>query len=104
VPSSECIWGCDSGQPFDREHIIAKQVADAMGMPYPVPMAWGDYDVSGGERLKHGEVEEKELAIVLENRVCKRCNRKWMKALDDRMLIFMRDTLATEASVELSKI
>jgi hypothetical protein len=101
-PSGKCVWGCESGQPLNKEHIIAKKVADAMGLDYPIRLSWGDIHRSTGEEIERGErVERKGLEIVLADRVCERCNKRWMSKLDDRMLRFMRPTLETEAPVQL---
>ena len=102
-PSERCVYDCGSDHPFNREHIIAKQVADAMGVEFPVPISWGVYRTTNGEWIEHGTGEEQELAIVLENRVCERCNHKWMKKADDRMLNFMRPALAETGAVELTR-
>ena len=89
IPAAgQCVWGCGSNQPFNREHIIAKQIAKALGMPFPVPMSWGDIRRSTGRQIEHGERLENELAITLDDRVCQRCNGQWMKKSDDRMLKF----------------
>jgi hypothetical protein len=103
APSEKCVYDCGSTAPFNREHIIAKQVAEAMGMEFPVPVRWGAYRLVDGESIEHGETEEDELGIVLENRVCLRCNANWMKKADDRMLGFMRPALAETGPVELIK-
>ena len=95
------MWGCGSGQPFNREHIIAKHVAKALGMPFPVPMSWGDIERSTGRQIDHGERLEDELAITLDDRVCQRCNSGWMKKVDDRMLRFMWGTLRDANRVQL---
>jgi hypothetical protein len=102
-PPGKCVWGCDSGQPLDREHIIAKHVAAALDVPYPVPMSWGDLRRATGERIERGQREENALEIVLPDRVCKGCNGGWMKKLDDRMLRFMWPTFRHEARVRLNR-
>jgi hypothetical protein len=101
-PSGQCVWGCESGHPFNREHIIGKQIAEAMGMPFPVRISWGDIHRSTGVEIERGDrVEREGLEIVLDDRVCERCNNQWMRKLDERMLAFMRPTLETEAPVQL---
>lgn len=101
-PPGKCVWGCESGKPFNREHIIAKHVAEALGMPFPVPMAWGDIQRSTGRQIDHGERLEDELAVTLDDRVCQRCNSQWMKKSDDRMLRFMWGTLRNGDRVQLN--
>ena len=51
-------------------------------------MRWGAYERSTGQRVQEGERPEEELEIVLSDRVCERCNGKWMRKLDKRMLDF----------------
>jgi len=100
-PSGQCVWGCNSGKPFNREHIIAKQVADAMGMPFPVRISWGDIRRSTGEETERGDETKNELEIVLDDRVCERCNNKWMDKLDHQMLAFMRPMMESETPVQI---
>jgi len=97
----ECVWGCGSDAPFNQEHIIGRQFAKALGMPFPVPIKWGDIERSTGREIMHGEALEKELAICLDDRVCERCNGNWMKKLDDLTVRFMRPALEHEGRVQL---
>jgi len=101
-PAGKCVWGCDSGKPFNQEHIIGKHVAKALDISFPVPMNWGDIHRSTGEIVDHGERLEDELKIVLADRVCERCNGQWMRKLDKRMLQFMWNTLRHEERVQLN--
>lgn len=101
-PAGECVWGCESGQPFNREHIIGKQFAKAIGMPFPVSVSWGELHRVTSEHLPHGESVEKELGVVLDDRVCERCNKQWMKRLDDRTIKFLRPALDSEASIAIA--
>jgi hypothetical protein len=100
-PSGKCVWSCNSGRPFNREHIIAQQVADAMGMPFPVRISWGDIRRSTGEETERGDQTKNQIEIVFDDRVCERCNNKWMKKLDDQMLAFMRPMLESETPVQI---
>lgn len=100
-PAGECVWGCGSGQPFNCEHIIGKQFAKAIEMPFPVPITWGEVERSTGAEIEHGQALEKELAICTDDRVCKRCNSQWMKRLDDLTVRAMRPALKDGEPVEL---
>ena len=100
-PKGSCVWGCGSDAPFNQEHIIGRQFAKALGMPFPVPIKWGDIERSTGREIMHGETTESELAICLDDRVCKRCNSNWMKKLDDLTARFMRPALEREGRVYL---
>jgi hypothetical protein len=101
-PFGKCVWDCDSARPFNREHIIGKQVAKAFGMPFPVPMKWGEVERHTGAMIERGERMEDGLEIVLEERVCERCNGQWMRKLDEKMLKFMWSTLRHEKRVQLN--
>jgi hypothetical protein len=92
LPDPEfCVWGCGR-KGFNREHIIGQQVAKALGIPDDTTTTWGE----------HRERNKGKFEIVLPNRVCKECNGKWMRKLDNRMMGFMRNTLTTGAAVELT--
>lgn len=85
------MWGCGR-RSFNREHIIGQQVAKALGIPENTTTTWGE----------HRERNTGKFEIVLPNRVCRECNGKWMRKLDNRMMGFMRQTLTTGAPVELT--
>lgn len=53
-------------------------------------MRWGEY----------GRVE-KELEVVIKDRVCRVCNGRWMKKLDDRIAAIMRPSITEGTSIEL---
>jgi hypothetical protein len=101
-PLGKCVWDCGSDSPFNEEHIIGRQFAKALGMPFPVPVSWGDIRRTTGEQIQHGEQLEDELGITLKHRVCERCNGKWMKRLDDLTARFMRPALRHEQRVRLN--
>ena len=101
--AGECVWDCGSNQPFNREHIIGRQFAKAIGMPFPVPITWGEIERSTGRDFKHGQALEKELAICTDDRVCQRCNGQWMKKLDDRTVKAMRPALRANERVHLNQ-
>lgn len=82
----ECVW-CGATSNFDREHIIGQQIAKMLNTPYPAELRWGDYAARQGKRLE----------IVLENRVCKACNKGWMRKLDNLTMDFMRPERAAPA-------
>jgi len=104
IPLAEqCVWGCESGQPFNREHIIGRQFAKAIGMPFPVPISWGEIERSTGRDFEHGQTVEQELAICTDDRVCTRCNGQWMKKLDDRTVQAMRPALRANERVRLDQ-
>jgi hypothetical protein len=87
-PFGKCVW-CERGD-FTIEHVIGRQFAKAMQVPYPVRSYWGDFELPGDT----GE-------IVLKDRVCDTCNRNWMRKLDDRMMKFMRPAIAQAERVQL---
>ena len=89
-PSTECIWGCGRSD-FNQEHVIGKQFAKAMNLPYPLVQHWADYG-----RLIHA------LEIVINDRVCTTCNGKWMKRLDDRIRTLMGPSITDDAAVDIS--
>lgn len=101
--AGQCVWGCESGQPFNREHIIGKQFAKAIGMPFPVPISWGEIERATGTDVEHGQAVEDELAICTDDRVCTRCNGQWMKKLDDRAVKVMRPALRANERVRLDQ-
>jgi|GEM_PF-6191976 hypothetical protein len=90
-PSTECIWGCGRSN-FNQEHIVGKQFAKALDLPYPLAMRWADY----------WRMEHKLLEVVINDRVCTGCNGKWMKKLDDRVRAFMGPSITEGASVDIS--
>jgi hypothetical protein len=102
-PAGECVWGCESGQPFNCEHIIGRQFAKAIGMPFPVPISWGEIERATGRDIEHGSAVEDELAICTDDRVCERCNRRWMKKLDDRAVKALRPALRANERVYLDQ-
>ncbi len=71
-------------------------------MSFPVSVSWGELRRDTGEHVSHGQGVENELGIVLDDRVCERCNNGWMKRLDDRVAKFMAPSLDSEANVSLS--
>ncbi len=101
-PSGTCVWGCESGQPFNREHIIGRQFAKALGVRLPIEMRWGDIQRGTQRSIRTGVRTENELAVYLDNRVCARCNGKWMKRLDDRTTNLLRPALEHEQPVALN--
>jgi hypothetical protein len=102
-PAGSCVWGCESNAPFNREHIIGKQFAKALGMPFPIRVGWGDLHRPTGLMGEHGTTTENELGIVLDDRVCKRCNENWMKKLDDRTMKFMWPALHHRGQVGINR-
>lgn len=101
-PHGACVWGCGSGLPFNREHIIGWQIANAVGMRFPIQAAWGETEVRTGRNVPGGERIEPDHSIVLDDRVCIRCNGKWMKRLDDLTTNCLRPALEREEAVELN--
>ncbi len=97
-----CVWGCDSGQPFNREHIIGWQIAKAIGMRFPIDSSWGDMEVATGLQVPRGERVEPDHTIRLDDRICTRCNGGWMKRLDDHTTNCLRPALEREEGVELN--
>lgn len=79
-PPGKCVWDCGRDD-FNREHIIGLQIAKLFGETLPVKVALGR---PGKPKL---------IEVVLENRVCTRCNGHWMRKLDDRMTAFMKDAI-----------
>jgi hypothetical protein len=89
-PSSECVWGCGRSN-FNREHVIGRQFANSLDLPYPMVMRWGSYGRTG-----------RELEVVVENRVCEGCNGRWMKKLDDDVKDILGPSITDAAPVTLT--
>jgi hypothetical protein len=92
-PSTECVWGCGRTN-FNEEHIIGRQFAKALELPYPLAMRWADY----------WRMEHKLLAVVINDRVCEGCNSRWMKKLDDRARKLMGPSITECAPVDISSV
>lgn len=89
-PLEKCVW-CERAD-FTEEHIIGRQFAKALRIPYPVQSHWGDFILPGNT----GE-------ITLRDRVCVACNTNWMRKLDNRIMKFMRPTIQDERRVQLKQ-
>jgi hypothetical protein len=92
APSTECIWGCGRSN-FNQEHVIGRQFAEAMNLPYPLVQQWADYG-----RLIHA------LEIVVNDRVCMGCNGRWMRKLDDRVRKLMGASITEGVAVDISSV
>ncbi len=94
---------CGSEQPLDEEHIIGRQVAEAMSLDYPIPMSWGHMEHTTLDRFEAGSREDEKLEVTLHHRVCKACNGGWMRKLDESMIEFMRPALKRHGTVGLTE-
>lgn len=89
-PSSECVWGCGHSN-FNAEHVIGRQFAKEMELPYPLVLRWAEYGLP-----------QRKLEIVLRDRVCQRCNGRWMKKLDDHAREVMGPSIKSAQPVLVS--
>jgi hypothetical protein len=92
-PSTECVWGCRRSN-FNEEHIVGKQFAKALDLPYPLAMMWADY----------WRMEQKLLSVVINDRVCEGCNGRWMRKLDDRVRKLMGPSITDGAPVDICSV
>jgi hypothetical protein len=88
--STECVWGCGRSN-FSAEHVIGRQFAKRMDLPHPLVLRWATYGR-----------EQRKLEIVLRDRVCQRCNSRWMKKLDDHTREVMGPSITKAAPVTIS--
>ena len=101
-PAGKCVWGCDSGKPLNEEHIIAKQVAKALDIPFPMAIEQGAVQRTTGLEVVTAVNTTTRLEITIKNRVCERCNGQWMNKLDRRMLGFLCGALRHGQRVQLA--
>jgi hypothetical protein len=85
------VWGCGRSN-FNEEHIVGRQFAKALDLPYPLAMMWADY----------WRMEHKLLGVVINDRVCEGCNGHWMKKLDDRVRKLMGASITDGAPADIS--
>lgn len=83
-------YGDAAGATSTASNIIGLQVAKLLDTTPPVTVEYHEYSSTG-------EVME----VVLEDRVCTRCNEKWMRKLDNRMVAFMEETIRDDEPVLL---
>ena len=88
--SNECVWGCGRAD-FNVEHVVGRQFARRLGLPYPLALRWAEY----------GRVQ-RELEITLPQRVCSGCNGRWMKKLDDRVRGSIGESICSGAPVQIA--
>ncbi|HEY4810042.1 MAG TPA: hypothetical protein VIH71_03190 [Solirubrobacteraceae bacterium] len=101
-PVGKCVWGCNSGQRLNEEHIIAKQVAKALDIPFPMVIEQGAVQRTTGLEVVTSAHATARLEVAIKSRVCERCNGQWMNKLDRRMLGFMRGALRHGERVQLA--
>lgn len=88
-PFGRCVW-CGGGR-FNKEHVIGKQIAKAMNLPYPIVAHWGTWTGS----------PKQTLSVVLKRRVCASCNGGWMRRMDNDMIAIARTAVAAASEMTL---